>query len=92
MLIIDEVECKHFQGRRVFTHFQKVIYSKRKEFAPKGSKFFPFREDPFSEAIWWAGKQNGSQKKTCLPAKKMAEHLPSVSNPLKESEILCGFI
>ena len=27
----------------------KVVYSKRKKFAPRGSKFFPFREDPFSE-------------------------------------------
>ena len=25
------------------------VYSKRKEFAPKGSKFFPFRIDTFSE-------------------------------------------
>ena len=29
--------------------FWKVVYSKRKEFAPKGSKFFPFRVDHFSE-------------------------------------------
>ena len=28
---------------------EKGVYSKRKEFAPKGSKFFPFRVDPFSE-------------------------------------------
>ena len=27
-------------------HFLKKIYSKRKEFAPLGSKFFPFRVDP----------------------------------------------
>ena len=27
----------------------KRVYSKRKEFAPKGSKFFPFRVDLFSE-------------------------------------------
>ena len=26
---------------------QKLVYSKRKEFAPKRSKFFPFRVDPF---------------------------------------------
>ena len=25
------------------------VYSKRKEFAPHGSKFFPFRVDPFLE-------------------------------------------
>ena len=29
--------------------FWKGVYSKRKEFAPHGSKFFPFRVDPFSE-------------------------------------------
>ena len=28
----------------------KGVYSKRKEFAPNGSKFFPFGGDPFSEA------------------------------------------
>ena len=27
----------------------KEVYAKRKEFAPKGSKFFPFRVDPFLE-------------------------------------------
>ena len=29
--------------------FWKGVYSKRKEFAPKGSKFFPFRVDPFQK-------------------------------------------
>ena len=29
--------------------FWKMVYSKRKEFTPSGSKFFPLREDPFSE-------------------------------------------
>ena len=33
--------------------FLKGFYSKRKEFAPTGSKFFPFTVDPFSE-----GRQN----------------------------------
>ena len=32
-------------------HFWKLVYSRRKEFAPKGSKFFPFEVDPFSEEI-----------------------------------------
>ena len=31
----------------------KRVFSKRKEFAPKGSKFFSFRVDPFPE-----GSQN----------------------------------
>ena len=29
--------------------FRKGVYSKMKEFAPIGSKFFPFRGDPFPE-------------------------------------------
>ena len=29
----------------------KGVYSKRKEFAPRGSKFFPFRVDPFLEGL-----------------------------------------
>ena len=28
-----------------------MVYSKRKEIAPCGSKFFPFRVDPFSEGM-----------------------------------------
>ena len=32
----------------------KRVYSKRKEFAPFGSKFFPFRVDPFKKG----GKNN----------------------------------
>ena len=31
--------------------FWKGVFSKRKEFAPRGSKFFPFRVDPFSEGM-----------------------------------------
>ena len=31
--------------------FCRGTYSKRKEFAPTGSKFFPFRVDPFSEGM-----------------------------------------
>ena len=31
--------------------FWKRVYSKRIEFAPKGSKFFPFRVDPFQMAF-----------------------------------------
>ena len=45
---------------------EKGTYSKRKEFAPNGSKFFPLRVDPFSEAAWWAEKQTGSHKKVSL--------------------------
>ena len=40
-----------------------------KEFAPHGSKFFPFRADPFSEGASCAGKQTVSHK-SCLPCIK----------------------
>ena len=33
----------------VFASIGKGVYSKRKEVAPNGSKFFLFRIDPFSE-------------------------------------------
>ena len=39
----------------ILSPFLKGIYSKRKEFAPKWSKFFPFRVDPFSEGTFFAG-------------------------------------
>ena len=32
----------------VFVPFWKLVYSKREEFAPHGSRFFPFRIDLFS--------------------------------------------
>ena len=49
--------------------FWKDLYSKSKEFAPFGSKFFPFRKNNFSEGIWFAGKQTGRHK-SCPPLKK----------------------
>ena len=42
--------------------FWQRVFSKRKEIAPKGSKFFPLRVDPFSEEAWCAWKQRGSHK------------------------------
>ena len=42
------------------------VYSKRKEFAPLGSKFFHFIVDPFSETLC-AGQQTGTHK-YCLPS------------------------
>ena len=44
----------------------KRIYSKRKEFAPFWSKFFPFRVDCLIEETWCAWKQTGRHK-SCLP-------------------------
>ena len=42
--------------------FCKWVHFKRKEFAPIGSKFFPFIVDPFSEGIWYARKKTESHK------------------------------
>ena len=51
-----------------FASLLKGIYSKRKEFAPHGSKFFPFRVDSFSDGARFAELQTGSHK-ICLPWK-----------------------
>ena len=53
-------ELVHFQGRQrlnCFAPFIKGVYSKRKEFASKRSKFFTFKGDPFPEGTWCAGKR-----------------------------------
>ena len=68
--------------RTVFPPFWMGVYSKRKEFAPKGRKFFPFRIDPISE-IRCAGKQKGQSEKLS-PLWKLEEKLLSVSSPLKD--------
>ena len=47
----------------------KGVYSKRKEFASHGSKFFPFRVDLFSKENKHAEKQTWSHK-SCLLCKK----------------------
>ena len=60
-----------------------MVSYKRKEFGPKGSKFFPFRADTFSEGPV-IGKQIGSRKvnkvtkvnrksQKLSPLRKMAE-------------------
>ena len=63
-----------------FSLFWKGVYSKRKESAPLGSRFFPFRVDPFLEGVWYIGMQTRSHK-SCLPLQNMVENLPNVSSP-----------
>ena len=36
-------------SKTVYIPFSEGVYSIRKEFAPRGSKFFPYKVDPFSE-------------------------------------------
>ena len=67
----------------VFVHFRKWIWYKRKEFASQGSKFFPFRADPFSEGAWCAVEKQEVTKVVSLV--KIAENLLCVSSPLKKS-------
>ena len=51
----DFGEMMYLQGRQIcqicFLPSWKGFYSKRKEFVPNGSKFFPFRIDHFREGI-----------------------------------------
>ena len=63
----------------------KWVYTKRKEFAPLGSKFFPLRVHPFSEGALCAGKQTGGHK-SCFPCKKMM-NLKNIPNA--NSQIWC---
>ena len=65
--------------QRCFTCSLKRFYPKRKEFAPLGSKFFPFRVEPFSEADGCAGEQTGRHKH-CLFYEKIAESPQCVSS------------
>ena len=44
---IREDDCQN-----CFVSHLKGVYSKRKEFAPMGSKFFPFEVDPFVEEAY----------------------------------------
>ena len=56
--------------------FWNRVYSKRKEFAPFGSKFFPLRVDPFSE-----GRQTGFVRfvsSECEPFSLKNHDLPCV--------------
>ena len=54
------------------------VYSKRKEFAPHGSKFFPFRVDLLKERIWWTEKQiNQIMQKCRLIFALSYLHMPS---------------
>ena len=73
----------NFKGRQLFQNyfgsFWKGVCYKRKEFAPNGSKFFPFGVDIFSKRIYRARKQAGSHKSchTCLKtAEKFSQVFP----------------
>ena len=48
---------------KIVFHLCNGIYTVRKEFAPSGSNFFPYREDTFIEGAKHAVKQVKSHKK-----------------------------
>ena len=82
----------HIQGSQPCQHcfdpfFGKGVYSKRKEFAPSGSKFFLLRVEPAPEKDQCAGMPTGSHK-SCLSC-KMEDHLPSTSMRLKSHICVC---
>ena len=60
----------------------KTVYSKRKEFTHKGSEFFPFKIDSFSEGVCVQERKHEAAK-SCLPLAKLAEIQPNVSSRLK---------
>ena len=95
--------CMHFKFSGEMIHGQgensvKMIFgfplkrglSKRKEFAPPWSKFFPFRKDPFSVEAWCAEKQSGSHK-SCLPAEILPSVFVSLSNVRFYQPLSYGF-
>ena len=83
-----------------FAQFSKGVYCKRKEFAPKGSKFFPFRVDFFPEGhllirkhgevkeIFSLVKNGGkSYKKGLSIPLKIKEWLLTNANEIKDNHI-----
>ena len=62
----------------ILAPFWKRVFSKRKEFAPSGSKLFPFRADPFSEGTWCADQQTG-RLKYCLLCKGKWQNIYQVT-------------
>ena len=63
------------------TTLWKRFYSKRKEFAPSGKKFFTFRIHPFQKRFWVQESKQEVTKLVCL-VKRMAENLLNVFDPL----------
>ena len=65
-----------------FIPLGKGIHPKRKEFAPKGSKFFPFRTNPFPKG---SDVQESKQVVTQMVSLvKNGRNPPSVSSHLKQ--------
>ena len=66
--LITKGKGKCFQGRKLFQNglppFYTGVCSKKQEFAPSGSKFLPFRVDPFWKGEWCSVNHKGKQEVT----------------------------
>ena len=58
-----------------------------KEFAPRGSKFFPYRIDPFTEGAWHTVKQTRNHN-SFLPWRKLKKHLSHVPHRLNYEPLI----
>ena len=54
----------------------------RKEFAPRGSKFFPYRVESFKEGALCAVQLNNRKLKKLFPLAEMVKNLLDVFCPL----------
>ena len=82
---LDRFSAISFKGNNscdllfAFLHFAPLKkwsgkgYSERKEFAPLGSKFFPFRLDPFSEGRQKQLNRVSSPESVSIPYNKAVE-------------------
>ena len=59
----------------VYVMFRKRVYFVRKEFAPSGSKVFPYKVNHFRIA--------NTKSQVLCPLAEMAKYLPNVFRPLK---------
>ena len=62
--------------------FLKTAYHKRKEFAPTGSKFFPFMTGPFSEGRQNNFDENAFSESVSIPLIHSSLSAPWRSDPL----------
>ena len=75
----------------VYGSLLKKFYSKRKEFAACGSKFFPFRVEPFSEGTdVWECKQEATKIIFCV--KNDGKSTKYIKSSLRQVHILNMFV
>ena len=74
-----------FRGDNFVSFFflpsEREPYSRRKEFVPKGNKFFPFRVRPLFRT--WVQESKSEVTKVTFFVKKNGNKLASISSPLK---------